>query len=75
MTKQKIFLKRKVEFLKDFLIFALGEMNKYLKINDPKGVAEYNMVIAKTLKDIETLENQIYEINFNEYNTRLENDC
>jgi hypothetical protein len=75
MTKQKKFLKRKVEFLKDFLIFALGEMNKYLKINDPKGVDEYNMVIAKTLKDIETLETQIHEINFNEYNARLENDC
>jgi hypothetical protein len=75
MKNQKVFLKRKVQFLKEFLNIQLTKQNEYIKINDAKNIEENNVVIMRVLVDIAKLENQIYEINFNEYNGRLENDC
>jgi hypothetical protein len=75
MKNQKVFLKRKVQFLKEFLNIQLTKQNEYIKINDAKNIEENNVVIMRVLVDIAKLENQIYEINFNEHNGRLENDC
>jgi hypothetical protein len=75
MKNQKVFLKRKVQFLKEFLNIQLTKQNEYIKINDAKNIEQNNVVIMRVLVDIAKLENQIYEINFNEYNGRLENDC
>jgi hypothetical protein len=57
--KQQKFIKRKIEFLQDFLIFALQQLNKYIKFNDVKEIDIYNKTIVKTLKDIATLKKQL----------------
>jgi hypothetical protein len=56
------FLKRKVDFLKEFLVFALQEQNKYIKINDPKEIKNYNNIIMKVLVDIGLLENELQKL-------------
>jgi hypothetical protein len=45
--------KRKQEFLKEFLVFALQEQNKYIAINDPKEIENYNKIILRTLNNID----------------------
>jgi hypothetical protein len=57
--KQQKFIKRKIEFLQDFLIFALQQLNKYIKFNDVKEIDIYNKTIVKTLTDIATLKKQL----------------
>jgi hypothetical protein len=59
--KEKL-LKRKVDFLKWFLVFALQEQNKYIKINERKEIENYNTIIMKVLSDIKTLENKLQNL-------------
>lgn len=47
--------KRKQEFLKEFLVFALQEQNKYIAINHKEEIENYNKIIFKTLNDIDNL--------------------
>ena len=68
--KNKIITKRRIAFLKDFLGFALQEQNKYIAINDKTEIENFNKIIFKTLKEIETLENKKHA----QYIARLEND-
>jgi hypothetical protein len=50
------------QFLKEFLVFALQEQNKYIAINDPKEISNMNMIIEKTLEQIDDLSLAIYEL-------------
>jgi hypothetical protein len=54
--------KRKQEFLKEFLVFALQEQNKYIAINHKEEIENYNKIIFKTLNDIDTLTLTIHEL-------------
>jgi hypothetical protein len=50
------------QFLKEFLVFALQEQNKYIAINDPKEISNMNMIIEKTLEQIDDLSLAIHEL-------------
>jgi hypothetical protein len=50
------------EFLQEYLVFALQQQNEYIKINDPKEIENLNIVIEYTLKQINDLENSLYEL-------------
>ena len=50
------------QFLKEFLVFALQEQNKYIAINDPKEINNMNMIIEKTLEQIDDLSLAIHEL-------------
>lgn len=56
--EQKL-LKRKVEFLKDFLNIRLVKQNEYIKINDVKEIEDNNKIIMKVLIDIAKLEKEL----------------
>jgi hypothetical protein len=45
--------KRKQEFLKEFLVFALQEQNKYIAINHKEEIENYNKIILRTLNNID----------------------
>jgi hypothetical protein len=52
MIKEK---EKRKQFLKDFLVFALQEQNKYIAINHKEEIENYNKIIFKTLNDIDNL--------------------
>jgi uncharacterized protein (UPF0248 family) len=52
MIKEK---EQRKQFLKDFLVFALQEQNKYIAINHKEEIENYNKIIFKTLNDIDNL--------------------
>jgi hypothetical protein len=60
MIKDK---QQRKQFLKEFLVFALQEQNKYIAINDPKEISNMNMIIEKTLEQIDDLSLAIHELN------------
>jgi hypothetical protein len=59
MIKDK---QQRKQFLKEFLVFALQEQNKYITINDPKEISNMNMIIEKTLEQIDDLSLAIHEL-------------
>jgi hypothetical protein len=72
--KNKVFTKRKIAFLKDFLNIQLTKQNEYIKINDAKNIEQNNVVIMRVLNDIATLEKKLQNEKRNQYIARLNND-
>ena len=59
MIKDK---EQRKNFLKEFLVWALHEQNEKIKINDAKEIEIYNLVIEKTLEQIDDLSLAIHEL-------------